>query len=185
MTPPKNMAAALLPGPDAWRSWLGLSVLVAAADQAVKYMITVLMPLGASIPVASFFNMVHVQNPGAAFSLLADAGGWQRYAFTVLGVAVSAVLIGLLRRGTENRGEALAYALMIGGAMGNVIDRIGRGAVVDYLDFHWRGWHWPAFNIADISLTLAALLLIMVACSTSTENSDKKMPVPENRHQNS
>lgn len=181
MTTQKNMVTALHPGPDAWRTWLGLSVLVVTADQAVKYLITLLMPFGTSIPVTSFFNMVHVQNPGAAFSFLADAGGWQRYAFTVLGVAVSAVLIGLLRRGTENRYEALAYALMIGGAMGNVVDRIARGAVVDYLDFHWLGWHWPAFNIADISLTLAALLLIVVAFSTSTESQDKKMPFPENR----
>lgn len=176
MTAPKNMITALLPGPDAWRSWLCLSILVVMADQAVKYLITVLMPLGTSIPVVSFFNMVHVRNPGAAFSFLADAGGWQRYAFTVLGVAVSAILIGLLRRGTENRFEALAYALMIGGAMGNVIDRIVRGAVVDYLDFHWLGWHWPAFNIADISLTFAALLLIVVACGISA-TTDKRIPV--------
>ncbi|MBY0271674.1 MAG: signal peptidase II [Burkholderiales bacterium] len=175
------MASTLLPGPDAWRSWLGLSVLVVMADQVVKYLITVLMPLGTIIPVTPFFNMVHVRNPGAAFSFLADADGWQRYAFTVLGLAVSAVLIGLLRRGTENRSEALAYALIIGGAMGNVLDRIARGAVVDYLDFHWLGWHCPAFNIADISLTLAALLLIVAACSMSRESPDQPIPFPKNR----
>lgn len=181
MTATQKMIAALLPGADSWQFWLRLSVLFAAVDQAVKHLITVLMPLGTSHPVTSFFNVVHVRNRGAAFSFLADADGWQRYAFIALGICVSAGLAWILRRGVANRAEALAYALMIGGAMGNVIDRVARGSVVDYLDFHWLGWHWPAFNIADISLTTAALLLIMTAIGISAESPGKQMPLPDNR----
>lgn len=150
--------------PDrSWRLWLLVSALILIADQVVKHAIVALTPYGASYPVTSFFNLVHVWNRGAAFSLLADAGGWQRYAFTALGIGVSAVLVWLLRRGVADRMEALAYTLIIGGALGNVADRIALGFVVDYLDFHWRGWHWPAFNLADIAIMTGAVLLIVAS----------------------
>jgi signal peptidase II len=143
-----------------WHLWLLLSVLVLVTDQAIKQAIVALTPYGANYPITSFFNLVHVWNQGAAFSFLADAGGWQRYFFISIGIAVPAVLAWLLRRGVANWMEALAYSLIIGGALGNVIDRIALGFVVDYLDFHWRGWHWPAFNAADMAITGGAALMV-------------------------
>jgi len=143
-----------------WLRWLLLSASIVAIDQAIKQTIHTLTPYGASYPITSFFNLVHVWNRGAAFSFLADAGGWQRYAFTALGLGVSFMLAWMLRKGVENKMEALAYSMLIGGALGNVIDRITLGFVVDFLDFHWRGWHWPAFNFADIAITAAVVALI-------------------------
>jgi len=143
-----------------WWLWMLVSAIIIAADQATKYAIVTLTPHGASYPLTPFFNLVHVWNRGAAFSFLADAGGWQRYAFIALGICISTALAVMLYRGLANRLEATAYALVIGGALGNVSDRISRGYVVDYLDFHWQGWHWPAFNIADIAITTGAVLLI-------------------------
>ena len=132
-------------------------------DQATKYAIETLMPLRASIEVSSFFNLVHVLNSGAAFSFLADAGGWQRYLFVGLGAAVSSLLLFGLWRGVLSRLETAAYICVIGGALGNVIDRLRIGAVVDYLDFHWQGWHWPAFNLADVFVVSGAALLILAS----------------------
>lgn len=147
----------------AWLPWLPAVMLILATDQAVKQVIYMSMPYGASHAVTSYFNLVHVWNTGAAFSLLADAGGWQRYALTALGAGVSLFLAWLLWRNSLSRLEAAAYTLVLGGALGNVSDRIARGFVVDYLDFHWRGWHWPAFNIADIAITTGAALLILAS----------------------
>lgn len=140
-------------------AWWTLAFAIAGLDLTVKGMVHDGLPYGISIPVTEFFNIVHRWNTGAAFSMLADAGGWQRYFFIALALAVSAFLLGLLRR-PLHRAEAIGYSLIVGGALGNAIDRITRGYVVDYLDLHWAGWHWPAFNIADISITLAAVLLI-------------------------
>jgi len=113
-----------------------------------------------SIPVTSFFNLVHVRNTGAAFSFLADAGGWQRYFFIGLALIVALSLIWWLRKPMLTR-EALAYSLILGGAGGNVIDRITRGFVVDFLDLHWRDWHWPAFNLADIGICMGVAVLVV------------------------
>ena len=143
-----------------WRHWLLLSALIVVIDQAIKQTIYALTPYGVSYSITSFFNLVHVWNRGAAFSFLADAGGWQRYFFIALGLGVSVTLAGLLRKGVANQMEALAYSLLIGGALGNVIDRIALGFVVDFLDFHWRGWHWPAFNVADMAITSGAAAMI-------------------------
>ena len=128
-----------VPPNTTWLRWLLLSALIVAIDQAIKQTVYTLTPYGASYPISSFFNLVHVWNQGAAFSFLADAGGWQRYFFTALGLGVSFMLAWMLRKGVENKMEALAYSLLIGGALGNVIDRIALGFVVDFLDFHWRG----------------------------------------------
>lgn len=143
--------------------WLGLACMLAAADQAIKWMVTQTMQLYDSIPVVPGFNWVYVLNPGAAFSFLADAGGWQRHFFTAIACAVSIVLGVILWRGVASRLEAFAYALLIAGALGNGIDRVRIGAVVDYLDVYWRNWHWPAFNLADICVSTAALMLLLVA----------------------
>ena len=155
--------------PSNYRWWIYLLIagLIGALDQAVKYAVVATMPYRASYEVTSFFNLVHVWNAGAAFSFLADAGGWQRYFFIAIGISVPAVLVWLLRRGVANWMEALAYSLIIGGALGNVIDRIALGFVVDYLDFHWRGWHWPAFNAADMAITGGAVLMVIASFFTT------------------
>ena len=138
-----------------------ISGLIAASDQTVKWLVQQTMAYGESISVTPFFNWVHVWNTGAAFSLFANAGGWQRYFFIGIAVVVSVVLIKLIREKGHN-GDAIAYSLILGGAMGNLIDRIFRGYVVDAFDFYWRDWHWPAFNLADIAIVLGALLLVFV-----------------------
>ena len=141
--------------------WYLFAASLVGLDQATKYAVQVLMPLRTSIEVTPFFNLVHVLNPGAAFSFLADAGGWQRYLFTGLGTAVSVFLAFALWRGVRSRLETAAYVGMMGGALGNVIDRLRIGAVVDYLDFHWLGWHWPAFNLADMFVVGGVALLLL------------------------
>lgn len=132
---------------------------VVIVDHATKWLIQAYLPYGSSIPVTGFFNLVHVWNTGAAFSFLADESGWQRYFFIALAIAVSAALAWMLRKPLPTA-EALAFSLIIGGALANAIDRLVRGHVVDFLDFHWRDWHWPAFNAADIALTFGAALIV-------------------------
>ena len=145
-----------------WR-WFGLALLLWGIDQAVKYAVMRTMQLHESIPIVPGFNWVYVLNPGAAFSFLADAGGWQRYFFSVIAVVVSVVMLVVLWRGVASQLEALAYALLMAGALGNATDRVRIGAVVDYIDLYWRTWHWPAFNVADICVSVAALVLIVSA----------------------
>ena len=159
--------------PFSSKSLVGIWYLFAASlvglDQATKYAIQIFMPLHASIEITPFFNLVHVLNPGAAFSFLADAGGWQRYLFVGLGTAISLFLAFALWRGVRSRVETAAYIALIGGALGNVIDRLHLGAVVDYLDFHWLGWHWPAFNLADIFVVTGAGLLLLANVVEQTQ----------------
>lgn len=141
--------------------WYSLAILVLAADQAAKTFIALATPLGWSHEVTFFFNLVHVLNPGAAFSFLAGAGGWQRWFFLAFALAVSAWLLWMLSRPLLHRLEGLSYSLILGGALGNAFDRAARGQVVDYLDFHLRGWHWPAFNIADMAIMGGAFALVI------------------------
>ena len=146
-----------------WRTcllWAGAGL---AADQGIKAYVASCLELGEQVFVTSWFNIVHVLNPGAAFSFLADAGGWQRWLFVMVGIAVSIVLAWWLRRGVASRLEAAAYVGLIGGALGNVADRLRIGAVVDYLDLHWRGLHWPAFNLADILVVGGAGRLVLAS----------------------
>jgi len=140
--------------------WFALAVAVALADQATKRYVATALPFGTSEPLTPFFNLVHVRNPGAAFSFLAGAGGWQRYIFIVFALVVSAILAFLIQRKNLPRIEVGGYSLILGGALGNLIDRIWHGAVVDYLDFHLFGWHWPAFNLADSAIVLGVLLFL-------------------------
>jgi len=142
---------------------MGGAVLLIVLDQGVKWVAAANLPLGERIAVTSWFNLVHVLNPGAAFSFLADAGGWQRHALTAVGFAVSVALTVLLWRGVHSRLETAAYVSLIGGALGNVVDRLRIGAVVDYLDVHWRDMHWPAFNLADIFVVGGAMLLVLAS----------------------
>lgn len=138
----------------------GLAIGVALADQIVKRRIAAEFPLGESLALTPFFNLVHVLNEGAAFSLLASAGGWQRYIFIALALVISIGLVVLLTQAALTRRETWAYSLLLGGALGNLIDRILYGPVVDYLDFHALGWHWPAFNFADTAIVLSVVLLL-------------------------
>lgn len=140
--------------------WYSLAAGVFAADQATKVYIHVTAPLGWSQEVTSFFNLVHLLNPGAAFSFLAGAGGWQRWFFLAIAFAASAWLIWMLMRPLRTL-EALSYSLILGGALGNAFDRATRGQVIDYLDFHLGSWHWPAFNIADMAIVGGAIALVL------------------------
>lgn len=148
---------------DRWWLLMGVAALLVALDQGIKWTVATNLPLGEGITVTAWFNLVHVLNPGASFSFLADAGGWQRHALTAIGFAVSIVLAVLLWRDVRSRFETAAYVGLIGGALGNVADRLRIGAVVDYLDLHWRDMHWPAFNLADIFIVGSAALLVLAS----------------------
>ena len=141
--------------------WLALAVLVIAADQATKWLILGHYRLGDYSQVTGFFNIVRAHNTGAAFSFLAGAAGWQRWFFTAIGAAAAVFIVWLLRQHAGQRLFSFALALLLGGAVGNVIDRLQHGYVVDFLDFHWRNWHFPAFNVADSAITIAAACLIL------------------------
>ncbi|MHB8948287.1 MAG: signal peptidase II [Rhodoferax sp.] len=141
--------------------WLGLATIILMADQFTKVMILGFYQLGDSTYVTSFFNVVRVHNSGAAFSFLADAGGWQRWFFTVVGVLAAALILWLLKSHSGQKLFAFAMACILGGAIGNVIDRVLYGYVVDFLDFHWGTWHFPAFNVADSAITIGAACLIL------------------------
>ena len=148
---------------DRWGASLLLAAVLAMLDQVVKAGVAATLPLGSNVALTPWFNLVHVLNPGAAFSFLADAGGWQRHALSGIGIVVSLALAVLLWRGVRSRPEAAAYVGLIGGAMGNVIDRLRIGAVVDYLDLYWRDMHWPAFNLADVWVVASAVLLVLAS----------------------
>lgn len=143
-----------------WSRWLGLSALVIALDQLTKSWVTAEFELGDSVTITSFFNLVLAYNTGAAFSFLADAGGWQRIFFVVIAVVASAVIVYLLRKPQNHTLLNSALALILGGAIGNVIDRIRLGHVVDFIQVHGGGYYFPAFNIADSAITIGAALLI-------------------------
>lgn len=142
-----------------WR-WLLLSGVVVALDQFSKSVVLEKLANQPPVEVTSFFNLVLVYNRGAAFSFLAGAGGWQRELFTGIALLASAWIIWLLKRHSSQTLFSVALALVLGGAIGNVIDRVMIGAVVDFLDFHAWGWHWPAFNVADSAITCGAVLLV-------------------------
>lgn len=144
-----------------WIAWLGLALLVVVLDQLSKLMVVASFAYGEGLIITSFFNLVHVLNHGAAFSFLAGAGGWQRWFFTILAGVISVWLIVMIRRHQAERLQPLAFALVLGGAIGNVIDRVRIGAVIDYLDFHAAGVHFPAFNLADSAITLGVILMLL------------------------
>ena len=140
--------------------WLGVAVIVILFDQLTKIAVAKVFAYGSSHAIAPFFNLVLVYNRGAAFSFLAMAGGWQRWAFTALGVAAAVLISYLLKRHGNQKMFCTALALIMGGAIGNVIDRLMYGHVIDFLDFHVGAWHWPAFNLADSAITVGAALLV-------------------------
>lgn len=149
----KSTGGALAP-------WLGISLIVILFDQLSKIAVLKTFSYGAMHALTGFFNLVPVYNRGAAFGFLSAASGWQRWAFTALGIGATLVICYLLKRHGHQRLFSLSLALILGGALGNVIDRLMYGHVIDFLDFHVGGWHWPAFNLADSAITIGAILLI-------------------------
>lgn len=141
--------------------WLALALVLVLADQITKVLIAGLYELGEGTPITSFFNIVRVHNTGAAFSFLADAGGWQRWLFTGLSAGASIFIIYLLYSHAGQRLFCFALTCVLGGAVGNLIDRVVYGYVIDFLDFYAAGWHFPAFNVADSAITLGAACLIL------------------------
>lgn len=140
--------------------WLSLAIII--ADQISKTVMVNWLDLYETVPVLPFFNLTMAHNTGAAFSFLAGAGGWQRWFFVVLAAVISAVLIIWMRRLAQTaKLEAISLALIIGGAIGNVIDRLIYGYVIDFLDVYAGSYHWPAFNIADSAICVGAVLLII------------------------
>ncbi|MES2974016.1 MAG: signal peptidase II [Pseudomonadota bacterium] len=150
----KSNSSSMLP-------WLGLALIILIADQFTKVLIVGYYRLGDSTTITSFFNIVRAHNTGAAFSFLAGASGWQRWFFTGIGVAAALFILWMLKSHPGQKLFSFAMACILGGAIGNVIDRVLYGYVVDFLDFHWAGWHFPAFNIADSAISVGAACLIL------------------------
>lgn len=141
--------------------WLSLAALVVVFDQISKLWIINNFVYGEGLRVMGFFNLVRAHNMGAAFSFLNDAGGWQRWLFSAIAVAAAVWITWLLRRHEQDKLFCFALALILGGALGNLIDRIAYGYVVDFLDFYWETYHFPAFNIADSAITCGAAILLL------------------------
>lgn len=152
---------------NTWWMWLSLAFIIILLDQITKVLIVGNYRLGDSTYVTSFFNVVRAHNTGAAFSFLANAGGWQRWFFTGIGVAAAIFITYMLRAHAGQKLFSFALACILGGAIGNVIDRVLYGYVVDFMDFHWsflapifHGGHFPAFNVADSAISIGAVCLI-------------------------
>ena len=157
-----------------WARWLWVSALVLALDLATKAWVSRHFTLGESVTVLPFFNLVLMHNTGAAFSFLAGAGGWQRWFFSGLTVAICVFLLHMLRNQHGNRRVAFAVGLVIGGALGNLWDRLTLGYVVDFLLFHAGGYAWPAFNVADSAITVGVAILVW----DSVRPGGEREPVP-------
>ena len=141
--------------------WLVWALVLFIADQFTKTLILGAYQLGDATPVTGFFNIVRAHNTGAAFSFLADAGGWQRWGFTAFGLVAAVFIVWQLRQHPGQRLFAFSLSSILGGAIGNVVDRLQHGYVVDFLDFHLGGRHLPAFNLADSAITVGAVCLIV------------------------
>jgi len=155
-TPESHLLARAIP----WWGWLFAAAGVIGLDQLTKWLIQQVLVLGQAMPVLPFFNLVLVYNPGAAFSFLSTAAGWQRELFVCIALAACVLILFLLRRYAHDYLFCFALSLILGGAIGNAADRVLLGAVVDFLDVHAAGYHWPAFNLADSAITCGAALLI-------------------------
>ena len=141
--------------------WLGLALIIFIADQFTKTLILGYYRLGDATPITSFFNIVRAHNTGAAFNFLAGASGWQRWLFTGIGVAAAVFIVWMLKAHAGQKLFSFAMACILGGAIGNVVDRMLHGYVLDFLDFHLAGRHFPAFNVADSAITIGAVCLIL------------------------
>jgi signal peptidase II len=154
-----------LPSSSGWRwlRWCWISALVVVVDLSTKYYFDTTFQYGETRYVTPFFNWVLVYNPGAAFSFLANASGWQREFFIVVTVVITSVLLWMLRGNADNRWLSVALTLIIGGAFGNLFDRIVHGHVIDFIQLHAAGYYWPAFNVADSAICVGAAMLVIDA----------------------
>ncbi|MDG2949123.1 signal peptidase II [Exercitatus varius] len=156
-------------------SFLWLSAVAFFIDLLTKYIVTQNFELYESVNVLPIFNLTYARNTGAAFSFLAEHGGWQKYFFIVLALVISAVLVYLLRKNSaQQKLQNSAYALIIGGALANMADRAYNGFVVDFFDFFWREWHYPVFNVADIVICVGVGLLILDSFKNGEKKADKR-----------
>ena len=152
--------------------WLWVSVVVLLLDQCTKLLADAMLVLHQQVPLIPYLALFKAYNPGAAFSFLSDASGWQRWFFVVLAVVVIVILlVWLLRLSTEEKATSLALALILGGAAGNLIDRLVYGYVIDFVDVYYGSWHWPAFNVADAAISVGAFLLLLDAFRGGREKS--------------
>jgi signal peptidase II len=140
--------------------YLAIATIVLLLDQLSKWSALSSLQLGIPEPVLPFLNWLLLLNPGAAFSFLAQGSGWQRWFFTILGLIACIYIVWLLRKNQSDKLLCVALSLVLGGALGNVLDRLMYGAVVDFIDLHYANWHWPAFNIADSAICIGAVLII-------------------------
>lgn len=153
--------------------WWWLSAIAIVLDQATKLWVQDAIEYGARIELLPIFNLGHLHNYGAAFSILSEAGGWQRTFLTVLALVISGVLMWWMRQTPKtNLVLGMSYSLILGGAIGNIIDRVAYGYVVDFLHFYYQDWHFPMFNIADSAITLGAMLLIYDAFTSGKDKSN-------------
>jgi signal peptidase II len=146
--------------PGLWL-WLGLALLVVLLDQLSKTLVIGMFQLNDSRTITSWFNLVRVHNSGAAFSFLAGASGWQRWFFVALGTVASGFIVWMLKKHPEQKLFCFAVTMIMGGAIGNVVDRLIHGYVVDFIQVHYGGWYFPSFNLADSAITLGAICLIL------------------------
>jgi len=151
------------------RKWLAFSAVVIAIDVYTKHLIQQAFQYGEHQQITSFFDLVRYHNEGAAFSFLANQGGWQHFFFTAIAVVASAVMIYLLRKHAEQKLFCFAIALVLGGALGNLYDRLTLGYVVDFLFFHYQSYYWPAFNVADSAITVGVVLLCLDSIKKNEE----------------
>jgi signal peptidase II len=155
--------------------WLWISLLVLVFDQASKLVADAMLALHQPVLLMPSLAITKAYNTGAAFSFLGDASGWQRWFFIVLAVVVSCILlVWLLRLKTHERRCALALALILGGAIGNLVDRVLYGHVIDFIDVYYGSWHWPTFNVADSAITVGAVLLLLDALFGKHGNAGEK-----------
>ncbi len=153
--------------------WYALAALIVVLDQLAKWVVLNTLSFGETIYVAPFWNWVLTFNPGAAFSFLADQPGWQRWLFTGLALGVSGWIALELKRHPTPKSMALALTLVMGGALGNVIDRVRFGAVVDFIQWHAAGYYWPAFNVADSAISIGAVLLVLASLTVKDQKEEK------------
>jgi signal peptidase II len=154
-----------------WWRWLWISAVIVVIDLSTKWYFDSTFQYGETRYVTPFFNWVLVYNPGAAFSFLADAGGWQREFFILVTLVITSILLWMLRGNANDRFMSVSLTLILGGAFGNLFDRIVHGHVIDFIQLHAAGYYWPAFNIADSAICIGAAMLVI--------DSFRKPPVPE------
>ncbi|MCA7000395.1 signal peptidase II [Dickeya solani] len=142
--------------------WLWLAALVLVVDLVSKQWVMTHFQLGESVPLVPFFNFTYAHNYGAAFSFLADKGGWQRWLFAMIALVIIVALLAMMHRSSASQKlNNIAYSLIIGGAIGNLADRLVHGYVIDFLDFYVGNWHYPTFNLADSAIVIGALLIVL------------------------